>query len=206
MTDARTESLRNAAERFTRETEHHKLEVLHDDGLYRHLKFKQPGNSAYWFDLITVPGALIFQGDGDSYVFRRIQDMFEFFRGPVGRINPVYWSEKLTDGRARVKVYQQELFEQLVKELFVESVKSGDWPRGLGMAVREEILDNWEIGDENGAHRALANFEFNGFHFADTYELDFRDFDWWFLWACHAIVFGIAQYDAARVPAEAVSV
>ncbi|MEV7870133.1 hypothetical protein AB0P17_29495 [Streptomyces sp. NPDC088124] len=33
------------------------------------------------------------------------------------------------------------------------------------------------------------------FTFSDTWEWQLRDYDWWFLWACHAIVAGIARYD-----------
>src|SRR3954466_1726422 len=77
-------------------TRPHEVTVLHDDGLYRHLRFRSPDHSAYWFDLITVPGCLIFRGDGDSFVFSRTEDMFGFFRSSrEGSINPTYWSEKL---------------------------------------------------------------------------------------------------------------
>ena len=39
------------------------------------------------------------------------------------------------------------------------------------------------------------------FTFTDVWEWEFKDYHWWFLWACHAIVWGIAQYDAAKAPA-----
>jgi hypothetical protein len=185
------------ATRFARETAEHQMTVLHTDGLYRHLKFRNPKNSMYWFDLITVPGALIFQGDGDSYVFRRLTDMFEFFRGPVGEINPHYWSEKLTSGdRGQVMKYDQEIFEARVKEAFVDAARWGGVPAGTGKALREEVLNNEEIYYESGARGALDGFDHKGFQFYDTWEWDFRDYDWWFLWACHAIVWGIAQFDA----------
>jgi hypothetical protein len=57
------------AERFAKETAEHDMEIVHDDGLYRHLRFRHQGpnySSWYWFDLITVPGSLIFRGDGDG--------------------------------------------------------------------------------------------------------------------------------------------
>lgn len=252
------------AERFARETAQHQMTVLHDDGLYRHLRFratwwqppllKQQTSSFYWFDLITIPGALTFQGDGTSYVFSRIADMFEFFRSPVGRVNPGYWSEKLTstrNGQDGVKVYDEKLFRQHVIEDFVEharsrgyttragKVVSGGVPRGTGKALREQVLDDPDgmlafepdarrIIDEfqHGGHRATcscgASREFSteldaklwdghtrglhrvsverveGFRFSDTWEWDCSTWDWWFLWACHAIVWGIAQYDAAK--------
>lgn len=199
------------ARRFKSETRNHTLTVLLDQGLHRHLHFQEPGRSAYWFDLITVPGALIFQGDGDSFVFRRDRDMFAFFRGPVGRINPHYWSEKLTNGRNSVKAYSSKLLEQHVKDVLDEAGTWGDRPRGLVKAVREEILESCEIDHEDAARQLLSEFEFYAdpadrldsrkkpdFTFSDTWEWDLRDYDWWFLWACHAIVWGIARYDTAR--------
>jgi hypothetical protein len=148
------------AERFERETALHEMTVLHDDGLYRHLRFAGPKNSEFWYDLITVPHALIFRGDGESFVFSRLPDMFEFFRSTSGRINLDYWSEKLTSDRNAATTYSPDLFERLVKAEFVNVVRSGDWPRGLGKAIREEILDSdlWE--DESGARHLLSEFEF----------------------------------------------
>lgn len=193
----------DTAKRFARETDEHQMTVLHNDGLYRHLRFlPASGPSFYWFDLITVPGSLIFRGDGESFVFARTEDMFEFFRGQ--RINPQYWSEKLTSSQ-EVKRYNREIFEVQVKEAFVDAVRNREAPAGLGRAVREQILDPdglFTVGawTEESAHRILRDFEFKGFYFSDTGEWDLRDYDWWFLWACHGIVWGIAQYDAWAKP------
>lgn len=206
----------DVAKRFARETANHSMAVLHDDGLYRHLRFQehywQPPllqeqkRSFYWFDLITVPGSLIFRGDGESFVFARTEDMFEFFRdsGAGGRTNPHYWSEKLTSNR-EVKRYDRDIFERRVKEEFVQAVRGGEVPAGLGREVREQILDPEGIftdgaWTEESAHQILRDFEFKGFRFADTWEWDLRDYDWWFLWSLHAIVWGIAQYDAWKAP------
>jgi hypothetical protein len=196
-------------ERFAVDTAEHVMTVLHDDGLYRHLQFRAPGSSFYWFELVTVPGALIFQGDGDSYTFRRIEDMFSFFRGPVGRINPGYWSEKLTDGRDRVMQYDREMFEACVRQ----DVADRDDLPGLAGAVQEAILDNedYDLDYEEFARLAVQDFTFYvndadrydytkrpDFEFVDSWEWSVRDYHWWFLWALHAIVWGIGQYDASH--------
>lgn len=242
------------AERFAMDTRWHKMTILHDDGLYRHLRFNRPGNSAYWFDLITVPGSLVFQGDGDSYVFRRLKDMFEFFRSGVWEdgslhINPHYWAEKLTSDRDSVMKYDQDLFERQVKECVAEAIKDRSAPRGISRAVKD-LLANGDITWEGGARRALEEFEFcthtvacrhcgesarfddatdaslwgyrhtreskgvhttstqfeASFSFGETWEWEFRDYDWWFLWACRAIVWGIQQYDAAKAAEKAQTV
>ena len=39
------------------------------------------------------------------------------------------------------------------------------------------------------------------FRFTDTWEWDLTDFDWQYLWCCHAIQWGIAQYDASKAVA-----
>lgn len=203
---------RQIAERFARETEHHKLTIPHEDGLYRHLRFTpdpppgEPRHSMYWFDLITVPGALIFQGDGESFVFRRTEDMFEFFRSPAGRINAHYWSEKLTNGRRSVQTYSREVFEQHVAEALADAEER--WPGvTAGWKLHADDPFGDDLDDEESARRALAEFRYiaaghdDTFEFTDTWEWDLRDYDWWFLWACHAIVAGVEQYDAAKAVA-----
>lgn len=184
------------AARFVRDAAKHEMTVLHDDGLYRHLRYASPKSNAYWFDVVTWPGSLAIRGDIDGHMFTRITDMFEFFRRK--HINPGYWAEKLEGGRDSVKVYSEELFVQLVKEHVADAIRHGDAPRGISRAVRDEILNSPDLHFEERAREALAAFEFKGFRFDDTWEWDFRDYDWSFLWACHAIVWGIRQYDAAR--------
>lgn len=68
------------AVRFARDTAEHEMTILHDDGAYRHVTFHNREHAwNMWFELITVPGALIFQGDiGGGYSFRRTHDMFRY--------------------------------------------------------------------------------------------------------------------------------
>lgn len=187
----------------------HELTILHDDGLYRHLRFKSPDTSNYWFDLITWPGVLTVRGDfGDAYTFARITNMFEFFRGH--QINPHYWSEKLDGGRGRVMKYSETLFRQAVWE---HVRLYGQEHRGLAKAVQAHFFDrrsDFDISREDEAREALDAFKFTGegyvgpFEFVDTWEWSFRDFDWTFLWACQAIVFGIARYDETKAASKTV--
>lgn len=212
MTLQRTQDI---AQRFQRETAEHQMTVLRDDGLYRHVRFRHPKRGIYWFDLITVPGALIFRGDGDSFVFQRLPDMFEFFRGSayLGNPNISYWAEKLTDGRDRVMVYDQEILADFVKEEVAEVVaaqKDGTLAE-LEKEVQAEVLD-YLCGDESLDRHVVDQFEFYAndsdrfawpkkapdFQFEYMYEWRCQDYDWWFVWACHGIVWGITKYDAHR--------
>lgn len=117
-------------EQFLRDVGEHELTVLRDDGVERHLRFRKPGTSCYGFDLITWPGHLLITGDCGSFLFRRLEDMFEFFRCDLKRdpeglgINPQYWSEKLlaTDCNGRrggaATEFSKEKFEASVKRWF----------------------------------------------------------------------------------------
>lgn len=232
------------AARFASDTASHEMTVLHDDGLYRHLRFRSPRRSEFWFDLITWPGCLTIRGDyGDAYTFTRELDMFPFFRGRrATEINPHYWAQKLDGHRQSATEYSEASFRQVVGELFVDAVRGGYAPRGLGKAVRAEILDQ-ELHDETEARKLLDSFEFGGgyrgecatcktseavasytagfswefshkldtaswhrtetrkiegFTFSDTWEFSFQEYERSFLWACHAIVAGIARRDRLR--------
>jgi hypothetical protein len=95
---------------FEEATKDHAMEVLRDDGLYRHLQFRAPGTYIYSYDLVTWPGYLAINGDLVSgYTFARIPDMFEFFGGS-GSIDLRYWAEKITnpDARAATKKYDED--------------------------------------------------------------------------------------------------
>ncbi|MEU7044971.1 hypothetical protein AB0A77_28485 [Streptomyces varsoviensis] len=193
-----TTSTLKIADRFARDTAKHEMTVLHDKGLYRHLRFRAPTTSEYWFELVTWPGSLAMRGDvGEGYVFTRLSDMFEFFRRDG--ITPHYWAEKLGGGRESVKTYSEDLVRQLVVERFVEDAReNGGVPAGTGKVLRARVLDE-DLSDEQHARNLLEDFYHRGYEFADdVWEWDFRDYDWAFLWACHAIVWGIAQYDAER--------
>jgi len=210
------------AARFQREVASHRMTVLHDDGLYRHLRFREhrlcndaqyrPGSSFYWFDLITWPGCLAIHGDCGSYVFSREQDMFTFFRG--SRINPQYWAEKVCSGREGLRRYDEGVFRNCVLEDFTDAARNGGVPRGLGRAVREEILGSEETYYEVGARQVLDSFSYYvnekdqydprkqpDFQFDGIWEWDLTDWDWQFLWCCHAIQWGISQYDRRLVAA-----
>lgn len=198
------------SDRFAKETAEHEMTVLHDDGIYRHLRFQRHTwrpplvnplkSSIYWFELITVPGSLIFRGDGESFVFARLTDMFEFFRtsaynGP----NVGYWAEKVTSDQKSLKNFSADLFVSTMKDAYLDEVRGGGVPPGTSKALLAHAEDyDWTY--EENARALLDNFEHEGFRFHDTWEWDFRDYDWWFLWALHAIVWGIARYDGAERP------
>lgn len=204
-------------------TQNHRVAVLRDDGLYRHVRFQEPGTSIWHFDLITWPGHLVITGDLVDFHFARDSDMFEFFRGPVGRISPHYWAEKLR-GPVRSKSYSVERTKQRVFEHFWERrTEFAGQSAALWRAIREDVLAWHVLESEDCARAALRDFRFDvardaapardfvpqrvprrsreTFEFYDSWEWELQDWDFHFLVSLHAIVWGINQYDRARAVA-----
>lgn len=171
-------------ERFEADTAKHELTVLHNDGLYRHLRFRQPDTSIYWFDVVTWPGNLTIRGDMGTFVFTRLEDMFEFFRGDVG-INPGYWGEKVTAGE--ITRYDEDYARQAAQEYLDEWAEhEGDTDRvRYARRLLQELIADDDSADE-------ANFRLGLSRIGDP----FGDF-WWeadlcphtvqFLWCCWAV-------------------
>lgn len=189
------------AARFAGDTAKHQMTVLHDDGLYRHLRFAPESNSLDWWDLITWPYNLIVNGSHDSFHFCRFgpdtRDMFVLFRDSRagGSINPEYWEEKLRAGKA--KGWSEAKFRSFVAE---EAAALEVRYPGTVKAVGKQILNSDEHSTE---YAETARFACAQFHhgdvtlrFPDEWDLSFEEFDWRYLWQCHAVVDGIRRYDA----------
>ncbi|NUS14538.1 MAG: hypothetical protein HOY69_24590 [Streptomyces sp.] len=183
------------ADRFKLDVAKHKLTVLHEDGLYRHLRARTPKTNAYWFDITTWPGTLTITGDMGAFVFSREPDMLPLFRSDHGRINPHYWAQKEQTG-APTKTYSEDVFRQVV---WGDIREYGHEYRGLAKAIQAEIFDTGASQDEQTARDALEHFEHAGFTFTDVWEMSFSEYSYHYLWCCHAIVWGIAAYDRATV-------
>jgi hypothetical protein len=205
------QQIASCAARFRQNTPDHEATVLHDDGLYRHIRVAKPDSSTYWFELVTVPGTLTFRSSEATFTFARADDMFGFFRSDGGKVNPPYWAEKITDDRDRVKVYSPGVFRTVVLEQFHDRLVDGEIPleyAGAALhALVRDVLDEDVTHDESLARQALESYTFKVAEtadaaklerFHDTWEWDFWAWDFWYLWACHAIVRGIALYDTAK--------
>ncbi len=178
-------------ESFLADVANHKMTIARDDGTYRHVILAKPGNYNMRFELITWPGYLCYCGDMGSYVFRRLEDMFEFFRGK--NINPSYWSEKVeSQDQSGVREWSQDRFREVI-ESYLEN-DGEPLPDGLREAVNEEVLSRIEDG-QHEAYRAASEFEHKGFRFTDLWDHTFTEFTYRFIWCCYAIVWGIRQYD-----------
>ena len=169
---------------FTRD---HEMPVLHEDGNYRHLRFKKPGTGIYHFDLITWPGSLVIRGDvGEGYVLTRENDMLRWFdRGQAeGHINAHYWSEKLELGRSSVKEFSEKRFISWLND----RVTDGEL----------EDSDLWSSPDVTSFDEAIE------FCTDQSIEWDFEDPESWkdynyhFILALHCILWGARMYNKSR--------
>lgn len=197
-----------AAACFAAEVAGLEMRTVLDAGLHRHLRFRHPTSGLYWFDLVTWPNALAVRGDLDGFMFAAgTTDMFAFFRESAwnGRPNVGYWAEK-ADDPARTREYSEELFRQRVLQDVHE--RRDERPPGLFAALQEQIFtlpspwfgvdDRFDISFEDGARSAVDAFKHDGFGFGHAWEWDLRDYTWHFRRACHAVLWGIGQYDAAK--------
>lgn len=201
--------------RFLKDITQHQMKVTSDDGTHRHITFSNNGSSTYHFELITWPGYLCITGDCGTYVFRRITDMFEFFRIDGNdfnhnknglSINPGYWAKKLEaedGGGKHGKEWSSDKFEQAVKEHFhnrFPEEQHDDLTEADKLSKTEiwEEIKTWVLSSSSDEHEAVAavnSFDTNSFQFDDFWERDTTDYTFHYLWCCYAIAWGIQQYD-----------
>ena len=184
-----------STERFLADVAQHELTILRDDGLFRHLRFAKPTRAA-GFELVTWPGYLCITGSMGTYVFSRIDDMFDFFRSPTDRellqINEGYWAEKLeaTDAHVGHRAYSPIKFRERVNHWLDADEASPE----VRQQVQERVLARADDG-EFWAMQAAVNFEHAGFQLTNFVEASVRQYTYHFVWCCYAIVWGIHQYD-----------
>ncbi|MDP8640082.1 hypothetical protein [Serratia marcescens] len=207
----------NVLERFKRDTRNHSMSVDNDNGVFRHLHFSRGGSSCYHFTLTTWPGHLCIGGDMGTYVFRRLHDMFDFFRmdhrdyqrhGDDPVINIGYWAEKLQMGCG----YSREIFTEWSSDAFEARAQEfyDDWLEGI--EDHDDITDEikaeelasinelkrgsyseWEAGT------AYQEFSSEYIDLSDFWEDNCRRVTSGFIWCLFAIVWGIQQYDRSHL-------
>lgn len=201
--------------RFLNDVRDHVMEVHRDDGLYRHIRFRKPGTMCMHFDLLTWPGYLCYTGDMGTYVFRRLEDMLQFFRPyrgskhePMDSIDFGYWAEKLegSDKGDGHREFDSDRFEREITEqrrrLLVRYTKrwSTDDRQDLWDAL-QEVKD----AANDGEHRAFqAVWDFSFQHRGERVELSTDDFPnckrmtHRFEWCCYALRWAVLRYDEAK--------
>lgn len=199
-------------EQFTKDTAEHQLEVLLDNGLYRHLSLRKLNTSNNSFSITTWPGYLCISGDMGCFTFQRTTDMFEFFRGAPGEIAPGYWSEKVqagagSGGARSITVepdfskYDKRMDEYLLD--FIKELDASDPETSEKIEHAKEAVEDFKNQRENSEWDIVSRVNNWDSHIAGGMELeDFWDnerslekFQYHYIWCCYAIVHAIALYD-----------
>ncbi|MFT4471399.1 hypothetical protein ACMX2H_15965 [Arthrobacter sulfonylureivorans] len=191
-------------ESFTGDTDQHGMNILLDQGVYRHVRFqKESGSSMYWFDLITTPGLLTINGDMGTYTFSREHDMFPWFNS--GYVNEGYWSQKLraSDHRPNhsIREFDDDTFRRFVIEDFWERRvdESPVFAAAVWRAIKDELIGVYVLpDDQREAIEKLDQFDCGGWTYSEPWEHDFTKPDYTYLWNLHAILWGIQRYYAAK--------
>ena len=141
--------------RFPEEVNNHKLTILQDDGVHRCLLFKNPSSSNYYFYINTWPGHLCISGDMGCVVFCRLEDMFEFFRGDNGKINPGYWAEKIVSNSEfghGTRAWCEDLAKEMIMSIFNEWKENAITNASGDIEYHEDCIKEIEEGlSEDGA-------------------------------------------------------
>lgn len=206
-------------EQFLKDVAEHKMTVIRDDETGRHIRFGKPGTICCSFEIITFPGQLLITGDCGTYSFRRITDMFDFFRDTEQAesshlyINPGYWGEKLTsiDFHDGYKEFCEDQFKGVINDYLNDWEYDADEDEELSevevkakvaQQVKDEVLHTLDQG-EHVALDAAYNFESDyGHQFYDLFEHSFQEYTHRYIWNLFAIAWAVQQYDASKNPEE----
>lgn len=216
-------------EMFLKDVAKHEMAVLMDNGIYRHLRLKQPGSSTMWFDIVTWPGFLAYSGDMGSFVFSRLNDMFQFFRSDSKKdglgINLSYWGEKLeaVDRSGRTsnhRQYSEDRLREQVEDQIRSWIEEHEGPYEaseeetakakkafedeLREVVEDEVYRYFDDG-EHEARRAVRDFSATvcgeDYQFSDSWEWDCEEYTLRFIWCCYALAWSIRNYDNSKAEA-----
>ena len=179
---------------FLDSVKNHQMNILLDNGVFRCIEFRDPKDKGrYFFYLSTIPGRLLISGDCGTYVFSRINDMFQFFRGKY--IDFSYWASKADaeDTRGGIRVFNVDKLKQQLTDNFNDFKDCWPCSKEDEEEFQEEILNM--IEDEHtfvalGSKRLNCGFEIEPWEYSNVYDLSSR-----FIWNCYAINWGIDQYD-----------
>lgn len=177
--------------RFLRDTEKHEMTIEQNTGVFRSVLFKRPGSSNCYFRINTWPRHLCMSGDMGCYVFSRLDDMFEFFRGDDLTINIGYWTEKLQS----ISCFgsNEGAVSQFDAQDTAECVKSAlNDDEGSLEKYAEQLK---ELADSSDAHEAMRIMQEIDC-LRDTWEYLCKKPTFHIQWCLYAIRWAIQKYDS----------
>lgn len=178
---------------FAEETAEHVMTVLHDDGPYRHLRFRKPGTAIFGFDVVTWPGHIAISGDMGDTTMARIDDMISFVAKPGSdQISFGYWVEKIVANDGPKREWSQRLLEAQLRDSWREQCCDNDVDPESDLATRwwndleDAILNAGCDGDEHEQRAALDRFT-GDVELYETWEWDCSDLPFHLYWRMLAL-------------------
>jgi hypothetical protein len=105
-----------------------------------------------------------------------------------------YWAQKCqASDRSGIEEYSLDIARQVLRD-YLDDCEASDSVR---QAVDDEDLEFYAEHGEDAFRSRLYEFEHDGFQI-DISEHRLREYTFRFLWCCHALVWGIRQYDAQK--------
>lgn len=203
MIDTAAESearVASVAEICNADKPHGTLEVLLDQGAYRHLRVTTHGGLLLSFEIVTWPGALTFQGPGGAWTFGRFfpgnEDMAEYFRDTP--VDVPHWAVLLLDYSNPAYIYAgKDRATRYVREA-VQAAQN-TFP-DLAEAVEATFFSpyaNADLETEDGFRVSATTFEHDDFRF-NVQDWDLKIIDSRFAYACHALSWAIELWSAGK--------
>jgi len=183
---------------FLKDVKDHKISIIKEDGIYRHIRLARPETRTMAFEIVTWPGYLAYTGDMGDFIFSRTDDMFTFFRSKDGlSIDPGYWSEKVKaesvfgDGIRQFSVDEfQEAVICATREYF-DLEENATIPDD----ILEELEPLLDADNKIECVSAMWRFDSDKIRFDDFWENTVTRQTWHYIWACYAIAWAVIQYD-----------
>lgn len=187
--------------RFLTNVNEHELTINLDNGLYRDLTIKKEDTVSYHYNITTRPGYLMISGDMGTYVFSRIPDMFKFFRNDGYEINAGYWAEKLVADSefAKSEVFSPKRVEQYLNQIMEDYIED-NWDEDVGeeRELIESLITQANMCEDDFFYSIEKNANSTKLDLSDYYEYDFKDYSYYYIWCCYAIVHAIKLYDKIK--------
>lgn len=185
--------LEAARQRYQSNAGSHTLTVLHEDGLYRHLRFNSP-NSFYWFDIITWPKGLTINGGMGTFTLKVDEDdvLALFLRSA----SPSYWQEKVysTDRNDGHYGWLSDVFDEKVRAAV--DTWAADLDEDDAVLLRDRV--DMEVlaysHSAGGAMLAVSTFSFGGRSFTGWGDWDCEGLSDRFMFNCFALRDAAGQY------------
>lgn len=213
-TVAETEAVvARAGEVFAGDAPRGTVNVLLDQGLYRHLQVTNHEGLTVWFEVVTWPGGLTLHGAPGTFTFMfpPVKDMLEslnmenetsYFREEPMEARVRRWAAVLASRSTPAFVYAGK---GRAGRYLREAVKAAeDQFPDLGPEVEATFFSSYASADmdtEDGFRASAAAFEHDDFRFL-VKDWNLKIVDFRFAYACHCLVWAVEQW-YARQPVNA---